>query len=243
MSIKGVMSMDHERVSFNIARLRKGGQHFEVAVDPDIAVAFKSGKPIDIKDVIKSEKIFSDVKKGTLAPEHILKQLFGTDDADEVAKVILREGEIQLSEEYRTKLREDKKKKIVSFISKNAVDPRSKLPHPPQRIENAMEQAKVKIDYFKSAEEQIDGIVAQLRPIIPISFERTKVEVKIPPEHSGKAYGLVSQFGKPEKEEWLNDGSFYCIVEIPAALEPDLYEKANAMTKGAAQIKPLGAKK
>ena len=240
MSIKGIMSMDQERVHFNLARLKKGGQNFEVAVDADLAIDFRNGKKIDVESIVKSDKIFSDVKKGTLAPENILHQIFNTSDMLQVAAVLLREGEIQLTQEHRNKLREEKRRKIVEIIRKNAIDPRTKLPHPAQRIENAIEEARVSINEFKSAEDQVEDIVKKLRPVLPISFETRKIAIKITPEHAGKAYGTISQFAKPMDEEWLNDGSYSCVVEIPAGLEPDLYERLNSMTKGTVQTKVMG---
>jgi len=239
MSIKGRQTMDHERVSFNLAKLKKGGQNFEVAVDADLAIAFKNGRDVDLKDIIRSDNIFSDVKKGIFAHENEMKDIFNTTDTNQVATIILKEGEIQLTQEHRNKLREEKRKKIVEIIRKNGIDPKSRLPHPPVRIENAMAEAKVAINEFKSAEEQIEEIIHKLRPVLPISFEKRKIEIKISSEHAGKAYGTVSQFAKPQKEEWKDDGSYVCVVEIPAGLESDLYEKINNMTHGTAQTKVL----
>lgn len=237
MSIKGRQTMDHERVSFNLAKLKKNGIMFEIAINPDLAIDFKNGKSIDIKEVIRSEKIFTDVKKGVFSQEHELKDVFGTTDIIAIAKTIVEEGEIQLTEEYREKQREDKRKKIVFMIHRIGVDPRTNLPHPVQRIENAMEQAKAGIDMYKSAEEQVDEIIKKLRPILPISTEKKRVHIKFPPEYAGKAYAIMSSFGKPDKEQWRNDGSFECEIEIPAGIEPDLYEKLNSATKGNIQTK------
>lgn len=239
MSIKGVQTMEHERVSFNLARMKKAGQNFEIAVDADLALDFRSGKSVDIMSIIKSEKIFSDVKKGTLASEHLMNAAFGTSDPLEVSKILIKEGEIQLTEEHRKKMREAKKRRIVEIIRRNGVDPKTRLPHPALRIENAMEEAKITINEFKSAEDQIDDIVKKLRVIIPLSMETRRIMVKIPSEFAGKAYSTISQFAKPQKEEWMNDGSYKCDVEIAAGMEADLYEKINALTHGTAQTKVL----
>lgn len=239
MSIKGRQTMEGERVHFNLAKLKKGGLNLEVAVDPDLAIEFKKGKSINIKDVIRSEKIFIDVKKGVFAPENRLRELFGTTDVHFVAAAILNEGEIQLTEEYREKLKEDKRKKIISIIVRNGIDPRTKLPHPPVRIENAMAEARVGIDMYKSAEEQVEDIIKKLRPVLPISFERKRISIRFPPNYAGKAYAILSGFGKPEKESWRNDGSFECEIEVPAGLEADLYDKLNSATKGSAETKTL----
>ena len=70
----------------------------------------------------------------------------------------IKNGEIQLTTEYKNKLRDQKRKQIVNLISRNAVDPSNNLPHPPQRIENALNEAKVKIDEFHTAEEPLGTV-------------------------------------------------------------------------------------
>lgn len=239
MSMKGKETFDHEKVKFNLAKLKKGGMNFEIAVDPDLAISFKNGKAIDIKDIVRSDKIFNDVKKGIFAPENQMKTTFNTDNTLEVAQIILKEGEIQLTEEYRAKIRAEKIKKIVEIIHTGAIDPKTKLPHPTQRIENAMEEMKVKIDDFKTAEDQVEEVVRKIRVVLPISFETRKIMVKFTPEYAGKAYTTVSTFGKPLSEDWKTDGSYVCTVEIPAGLEPDFYEKLNNATKGTVDTKVI----
>jgi ribosome maturation protein SDO1 len=231
--------MDHERVSFNLAKMKKGGLNFELAVDADLAIDIRSGKDVDIRDVVRSDKIFADVKKGLVAPENKMQELFGTTDFLQVAETIIKEGEIQLTAEYRQKIMDAKRKKIINMIATNGIDPKTKLPHPPQRIENAMEEARVRVDEFKSAEEQVEKIVKQLKPVMPISFEKKKIEVKIPAEHAGKAVNAIMQFAKPQQESWNNDGSYTCIVEMPAGLEADFYDRMNSLTHGYVETKVI----
>ncbi len=230
-------NFDKERVSFNLARLKKAGAVFEIAVDPDLAIELKKGKAVDIKEAIRSEKIFSDVSRGVFAPEMQLKAAFGTSDVLTIAARIIKDGEIQLTGDYREKLREEKRRRIIAIIARNAIDPRSKLPHPPQRIENAMEEAKVKIDEFKTAEEQVDAIVTQLRPILPIAFEQRKIALRIPATHAGKAVNAIMQFAKPQQETWHDDGSYSCVIQIPAGLEADFYDRLNKLTHGGAETR------
>lgn len=232
-------TFDKERVSFNLARLKKSGTVFEVAVDPDQAIAFKKGKAVDIKEVIRSEKIFNDVSRGVSASETQLKAVFGTIDVLQIAVMIIKDGEIQLTADYREKLREEKRKRIIAIIARNAIDPRTRLPHPPQRIENGMEEAKVKIDEFRTAEEQIDQIIKQLRPILPITFEQRKIMIRIPASHAGKAVNAIMQFAKPHQEKWNDDGSYSCIVEIAAGLEADFYDRLNKLTHGGAETRVI----
>lgn len=221
-----------EKIKLNLARLKKANQVFEINVDPDLAIKFKKGEPIDIREVLKAEEIFSDVKQGELASEAKLNEIFHTTDTLKIAEVIVKEGEIQLTSDYRQEQREQKKRKIVELIHKNAIDPTTKLPHPPQRIELAFEEAKIKIDEYKSAEEQVEDILSKLKPIIPIKFEQAKIILTIPSTYAAKSYSLVQKYTKILKENWNNDGSWTATVEIPAGLKAEFLDKLNSMTHG-----------
>ena len=58
-------------------------------------------------------------------------------------------------------------------------------------------------------------------------------------EKAGKAYGKIRDFGKLEKEEWRNDGSWIGIIKIPAGLQGDFYSLLNTLTKGEAETKVI----
>ena len=152
--MKGSELFDKEKVHFNLARLSKGGERFEVIIDPDKAVAYKNGSLKDIKEALKYEKIFSDAKKGLPASESSMQKNFNTSETVGVAEVILTKGDIQLSSAYRDSLREAKRRRLIELIHRNAIDPRTNLPHPVTRLENAFAEAKVKIDEHKNAQDR-----------------------------------------------------------------------------------------
>ncbi|MFH1072917.1 MAG: ribosome assembly factor SBDS [Nanoarchaeota archaeon] len=233
------INFDHERVSFNVARIKKAGQIFEIVIDPDLAMAYKQGGEIDIREILHAEKIFSDPRKGNVVSAEILKKNFSTDDILEVAKKILKEGEIQLTTEYREKKRDEKRRKILEIIHRNTIDSRTGLPHPIIRLENAFEEAKVHIDDTKSAEDQLTAIIDKLRPIIPLKFETKEIELHVPGNLAAKMYGYISGFGKLKKNEWQNDGSWYGIIEIPAGLQTEFFDELNSRTHGSIQIKVI----
>ncbi len=219
-----------------IARLSKGGNTFEILVDCDKALEFRSGKSVSINDIVATGDIFKDVKKGEKAPEHLFKPIFNTDDPREVAKIIIKEGEVQLTSKHREKLREEKRRKIIEIIHRNAIDSKTGLPHPPQRIESAIEEAKVKIDEHKSAEEQIEDILKKIRLIIPIRFETRQIAVKVSANHAGLGYGVLKRY-KLIKDEWQNDGSLIAVVEIPAGIQEEFFNALNKATHGEIESK------
>lgn len=222
-----------------VARLKRGSKHFEVLVEPEAALAFKRGEEVKLEDILAVETIFENASRGDRAAESDILNSFETADPFKITAVILKNGELQLTSEQRKRMLEDKKKKVITFISKNAINPQTRTPHPPLRIERAMEEAKVHIDPLKSVDELVKITMKALRPLIPIRFEEVDVAVKIPAEYAPKAYGEVSKIGTLVKQEWQNDGSWIAVIRIPAGVQDDLYGLLNHLTKGEAQSKLL----
>ncbi len=100
-----------------------------------------------------------------------------------------------------------------------------------------MNEAKVKIDEFKPADAQVQDILKALRVIIPIKFVVKDIDVVLPSAHAHKGYSQIKSFGKLLKDEWMNDGSWHGIIEIPGGIEQDFYDKVNHLTHGDNQIK------
>jgi ribosome maturation protein SDO1 len=224
-----------------IAKIKKEGMNFEVLVDCDNALLLRSGKDIEISDVLASEQVFSDAGKGLAASETQMNSVFGTNDASEVAKHIIMKGEIQITAEHRKKLLEQKKRRILDYISRNSVDPKTGLPHPVKRLELAFDEARVHIDEYKSVERQVQDIIKMLRPVLPISFEKKEIAIKIPPKYAAKGYSAVQGFGNIKKQDWQSDGSWLCVIEIPAGMQNDLFDRLNSMTHGEVETKELSS--
>ncbi len=224
------------------ARMKIEGNVFEILVDCEKALEFRKGKSVGLDDVLASDMIFKDVKKGEKASEHLMSKYFGTTDHREIAIKIIKKGEVQLTTEYREKEREEKRKQIINIIHRNAVDPKTGLPHPPLRIENALTEAKVKIDENKTAEDQVQDIIKELRSVLPIRFETKEVAVKIPAKYAGSSYSALKQYGKLLKDEWQNDGSLVAVVELPGGLLDEFFDKLNGLTHGEVETKIIGAK-
>ena len=131
---------------------------------------------------------------------------------------------------------QEKKKRLIYLIHRNAINPENNLPHPPQRIESALEEAKARIDEYKTAEEQVEGIVDKIRGILPLRYETREVSVKIPANFAGRSFGTIKQYGKVLKDEWQQDGSLVVNIEIPAGIQVELEDKMNEITKGGVEI-------
>lgn len=216
-----------------VARYEYKGHRFEVLVDPEgVDKIRRNPNEVDISKYLVIDEVFKDARKGDRVSEDLLREVFGTSDPLEVAKQIILKGEVQLTTEQRRKMLEERKKQIVAIIARNAINPQTKTPHPPQRIEKAIEEAKVHIDPLKSAEEQIPMVLKAIKPILPIKFENIKIAVKLSGEDYGKVYGDLIKMGVVVKEEWQPDGSWIGIVEIPAGIQSDFLNMLNKKTHG-----------
>jgi ribosome maturation protein SDO1 len=222
---------------FTIARYSKDNEHFEILVKPNKALDYRNGKIAGITEVLAAETIFTDANKGTRVKEEDLRKAFGTIDALKVADIILKKGQLQLTTDQRRKMVEDKRKQIIDYISRQAVDPKTNLPHPPMRIENAMEQIRYPIDPYKPIEEQARDITKLLRPILPLKIEQVSVGTHIPAQYAQRAYGSIKTFGVIKREEWRSDGSWYGVLEMPAGSYASFLNKLGDITKGSGEAK------
>jgi ribosome maturation protein SDO1 len=231
-----------------VARMKKGEHHFEVLVDPEgaekIIDKYRNNQPVaeqDLRSILATDFVFTHWSDGKKASDEHLLKAFDTTDLLAIAKTILVEGEVQLTAEQRKKMIDAKHKRIVEQILKNAWNPQTKTPHPKDRIERALEEAKFRVDPFKGVEEQVQSAIKLLRPLMPIAMEQVKLAVRIPPEHTGHSYGALKALGEIKQEEWQKDGSLVLVLQIPAGIQADVYERMGKLTHGQAQVKLIGA--
>jgi len=223
-------------VDVTIARYSYEGEKFEILVKPDPALDYKLGKKKDISAVLVSDDIYTDSGKGTKPTNEKLLKAFKTEDLTEIAQIILEKGDLNLTTDQRRKMIDEKRKRIVEYIAKTYVDPKSHLPHPPLRIEQAMKDARVSVDPQKSVDEQVKDIVENLRSIIALKSENLQLEIIVPAQYASQSYSVLKSVGTLKNEEWQNNGSLKAILEIPAAARPNVIDRLGAITKGSATV-------
>ena len=212
------------------------GEKFEIMVKPDPALDYKLGKKKDISAVLVSDEIYTDSGKGTRPSAEKLLKAFKTEDQSLIAEIILQKGDLNLTTDQRRKMIEEKRKQIITFIAKTYVDPKTHLPHPPLRIEQAMKDGRVSIDPQKNIDEQVKDIVDKLRSIIALKSENLQLEIVIPAQFASQSYSVLKSVGSLKKEEWQNNGSLKAILEIPAAARPTVIDRLGSITKGSATV-------
>ena len=222
-----------------IGRLESHGETFEILIDPRVVNLVRDGKEVDLSEHMVIDQIFRDARKGTKPEEKKIEEAFGTNDPLAIARHIILKGEVQLTTQQRKEMQESKRRRVVAIIARNAINPQTGAPHPPARIESAMEEARVHIDPFKSAESQVEGVLKVLRPMMPIRFDKVRIAVRLTGEQYGRCYDFINRSGKVTKEEWRSSGSWIGVVEIPAGLRDDFLGRLNEITKGDVDTKIL----
>jgi len=207
----------------------RGGKHFEILVDLEEAMKVKRGEQeANLGTAVLTNAIFHNLKSGEHASVDSMEVAFETSDVSEVAEKIIKEGEVVRTTESIRAEQEKKYKQVVDFLSKNAVSPEGR-PYTPDRIMKSLGEAHVNVKN-KPIESQISEIIDQLSKILPIKIEVRKIKLKIPAQYTGKAYGVVKEFMKEER--WQGNGDLEAVVEIPAGLIFDFYDKINGVSHG-----------
>ncbi len=217
-----------EMVDVTVARYSFEGEKFEILVKPDPALDYKLGKKKDISAVLVSDEIYTDSGKGTKPTTEKLLKAFKTEDQTEIAQIIMQKGDLNLTTDQRRKMIENKRKQIVEFIAKTFVDPKTHLPHPPLRVEQAMKDARVSVDPQKSVDEQVKDIVEKLRSIIALKSENLQLEIIVPAQFASQSYSVLKSVG-----------SLKAILEIPAAARPNVIDRLGSITKGSATVEVM----
>jgi ribosome maturation protein SDO1 len=66
-----------------------------------------------------------------------------------------------------------------------------------------------------------------------------RIAVKLKADEYGRCYEDMKEMGKIIKEEWQKNGDWIGVVEIPAGLRDDLFNRLNSKTHGEVETKQL----
>lgn len=218
------------------ARYSFESEKFEILVKPDPALEYKLGKRKEISSVLISDEIYADSNKGTKPSTEKLLKAFKTEDQTEIAKQILLKGDLNLTTAQRRKMIDIQKKRVVEFIVKTYVDPRTHLPHPPLRVEQALKDARISIDPQKNINDQVKDIADRLRSIIPLKSETLELVITVPAQYVSQSYAVLKSTGVLKKEDWQSNGSLKAILEISASARPTVIDRLGSITKGSATV-------
>jgi len=214
-----------------LARYEYGGKRYEILIDPTLVDAYRTNaESVDLDNLLATDEIWHDARAGERPTSEDLHNAFGTDNLDDCVSKIMNQGSIQLTTAQRKKRIISMRTAIIHRISSTAIDPRTKMPHPPSRIENALEESRYSIDPFLSIDRQVNDAIKVMRPLIPLKFATARLAFRIP----GVEYGAVQSILRElvVKDEWLANGDWACVVDVPAGSKIDLMGEIAKRSKG-----------
>lgn len=87
-----------------VVRLKKNGKRFEIACYKNKVQNWRNGVEEDLDEVFQITKVYENVSKGKFAKFQDWSKAFGLKDEAAVCRVILEQGELQVSEGERKAL-------------------------------------------------------------------------------------------------------------------------------------------
>ena len=219
-----------------VIRYSSGGDKFEILVRPEAALEYKMGRRGYDGAIMVSDDVYTDSGRGTKPAAEKLLRAFGTDDPSEAARIILQKGDLSLTTDQRRRMTDEKRRQIVEYITRTYVDPRTHLPHPPLRIEQAMKDGRVSVDPQRGADAQAKEMVERLRSVIPLRAETVRLQVVIPAQYASRSYAVLKSTGSLKGEEWQNNGSLKAILEIPTGAKAGVIDRLGSITHGSAGV-------
>ncbi len=214
-----------------LARYEHGGKRYEILIDPQLVDSYRNDpQSVELDLFLATDEVWLDARGGERPTSDQLLSAFGSDNIEECVSKIMEKGTIQLTTVQRKQRVVAMKAAIIHKIASTAIDPRSQMPHPPSRIETALEESRYSVDPFLSIDRQVTDAIKVMRPLIPLKFATARLAFRIPGVEYGSVQGLLREL--VIKEEWLQNGDWACVVEVPAGSKIDLMGDVAKRSKG-----------
>jgi ribosome maturation protein SDO1 len=219
-----------------VVRMNKNGKRFEIACYRNKVVDYRQGLETDLSEVLQTDRVFTNVSKGEFAKAKDLEKIFGTKNEEEISRMILSKGQLQVSDKERSQQLEKTNAQIADWISKNCVQPGTDRPYTISQIRHAMQQANFSVHPTKPLKRQYLDCVKMLQDVIPI--HRAKMELLLLiPQVVEESVTLVETTMKENDVEWsLETGTSTNTStsnhQYKMVVDPSFYRVLNEVTQG-----------
>lgn len=162
-----------------VVRMNYHGKRFEVACYRNKILNYRQRIETDLSEVLQTDRVFINVSKGLIASTKDLQTAFQTTDQEEVCRIILDKGQIQVSDMERSATLESTAKEIANYISTKCVHPVSNRPYTTNQIRDAMKKAEISVQptSARSVKQQFLDCVKVLQKKKVLEICRAKMEL------------------------------------------------------------------
>mmetsp|Transcript_7434 Transcript_7434/g.20652 ORF Transcript_7434/g.20652 Transcript_7434/m.20652 type:complete len:437 (+) Transcript_7434:162-1472(+) len=216
-----------------VVRMQTHGKRFEVAAYRNKVVNFRQGVETDLDETLQTDRVFTNVSKGQFAKTSDLKNCFGTADEEEICRIILMKGSVQVSDMERSAQLEATTKEVASMVAAKCVDPNSNRPYTVSQIRDAMQRSEFCVHPNRSVKQQFLDCVKLIRSKDVLPLERAKMELCIVYDSSAcdeemvvralKDAGVASKIDGKESGKNTRRISFFA--------DPSLFRTVDAIAK------------
>lgn len=164
-----------------VVRMNKGGKRFEVCCYKNKIVNYRQKIETDLGEVLQADRVFTNVSKGTVASTKDLKKVFGTTDQEEVIKLILEKGQVQISDLERKAALSNVAREVANMVATKCVHPETNRPYTANQIRDAMKVAEFASQptSARSVKQQFLDCVKVIQEKNVLNIQRAKMEVAI----------------------------------------------------------------
>lgn len=198
-----------------VVRYKKKGKRFEVACYKNKVLNWRNGVEKDIDEVLQATTVFSNVSKGTLAKHEDLADVFGTNDEDKICRIILAEGDLQVSDKERQLELDSLFKDVASVLSEKCINPDNNKPYTISMLERALKDVHFSVDLHRNAKQQALEALPVLQAKFAIKRALMRLQIQVPKSCKAEVMELLN---KLEAEVETRDFStsqmtITCLVE------------------------------
>jgi ribosome maturation protein SDO1 len=193
-------------------------------------VNYRQGVETDLSEVLQTDRVFVNVSKGEFANSSDLQKAFDTTDQDEICRIILMKGSLQVSDMERSAHLESTLREIAAMVGEKCVNPQSNRPYTVDTIRDAMKEAEYNVSLTRNVKQQFLDCVKLIRQKKVLSLERAKMRLcaTIPQSQADTVKGSLEKAGIQivSATSTAND-----MEQIQFLMDPSLYREVDAIVK------------
>lgn len=185
----------------------------------------------NLSKLLATDEVYKNSRSGDRVSDKALQECFGTTDLAQITERILKHGHLDLTTEQKRKLSEQKRKEVIDYIVRNSINPITKAPHPYNRVESALDSAKIVVDIQRPIDQQMEKIIEKVSIILPMDFKMFTFKVIVPLDFASKVNGIINKYDIIERK-W--GSSFNFTAKVPAGEKDSFMNTISGLTKGQA---------
>jgi ribosome maturation protein SDO1 len=186
---------------------------------------------------MQTMQVYTNVTHGEIAKKVDLQNTFDNMELEDIIKIILEKGEMQISPLERELMYETMFKDIVTHVVNMCINPDTQRPYPHSVIERALKDSHFAVQVSKATKKQALEVIKRLRKTIPI--ERAQMRLKCVMHDDVRKLKTLLKNGEAtiEKEEYnTNDKITTLIILIDPGLFRDVDDLVTTSTDGEVEV-------